>query len=268
MNMTKKWYISHYIMLMGLLFLYLPMVILIFYSFNESKLVTIWSGFSTKWYGALFEDEQLMSAVWMSLKVAFYSATTAVILGGLSAYACNRLGKFKGKTLFNGMINAPLVMPDVMIGISLLLFFVTLSKTLGIFETRGLLTIWIAHVTLGTAYVCVVVLSRLKEMDTSLEEAAMDLGATPLNTFLAVTLPIILPSLIAGWCLAFTLSLDDLVIASFVSGPSATTLPMLIFSSIKMGVTPIINALATLIIGLVSLITFVAWWWHSRENLK
>jgi putrescine transport system permease protein len=252
----------------GFLFLYLPIFILIVYSFNESRLVTVWGGFSTKWYGELFEDEQMMNAVWMSLKIAFLSASGAVVLGTLAAIALVRSGKFKGKTLFTGMITAPLVMPEVITGLSLLLLFVTMSQLFGWPGERGSLTIWIAHTTFNMAYVAVVVSSRLRELDRSLEEAAMDLGANKLKVFTHITLPIVAPALLSGWLLAFTLSLDDLVIASFVSGPGSTTLPMVVFSSVRLGVSPKINALATLLVLAVSFAAFLAWWYMRRQEIQ
>ena len=253
---------------LGFLFLYAPMVILIVYSFNESRLVTVWGGFSTRWYTELVEDTQMMDAAWRSLKIAFFSAWAAVVLGTMAGIVMVRFQRFRGRTLFTGMITAPLVMPDVIIGLSLLLLFVTMSKWIGWPEARGMLTIWIAHVTFCTAYVAVVVSSRLKDFDMSLEEAAMDLGADRLKTFMVITLPIISPALIAGWLLSFTLSLDDLVIASFVSGPSSTTLPMQVFSSVRLGVTPKINALATILIAIVSLGALVGWWIMRLEDKR
>ncbi len=211
---------------LGLSFLYAPMVILVVYSFNESRLVTVWAGFSTRWYTELMQDQQMMSAAGRSLTIAFLSASVATVLGTMAGIVMARWKAFRGRTLFSGLITAPLVMPDVIIGLSLLLLFVSLSRWIGWPETRGMLTIWIAHVTFCTAYVAVVVSSRLRDFDRSLEEAAMDLGANRVRTFLAITLPLISPALVAGWLLAFTLSLDDLVIASFVSGPASTTLPM------------------------------------------
>jgi putrescine transport system permease protein len=252
---------------LGFLFLYAPMVILVVYSFNESRLVTVWGGFSTKWYSELIEDTQMMDAAWRSLKIAFFSACAAIVLGTMAGIVMVRFHRFRGRTLFSGMITAPLVMPDVIIGLSLLLLFVTMSKWIGWPESRGMMTIWIAHVTFCTAYVAVVLSARLKEFDMSLEEAAMDLGADRLKTFMVITLPIISPALIAGWLLSFTLSLDDLVIASFVSGPSSTTLPMQVFSSVRLGVTPKINALATILIVIVSLGALVGWWiMHLEER--
>jgi putrescine transport system permease protein len=255
------------LLLLGLLFLYAPIVILVVYSFNASRLVTVWGGFSTRWYTELVQDQQMMAAAWRSLQIAFFSAWAAIVLGTLAAFVMVRLHRFRGRTLFSGLITAPLVMPDVIIGLSLLLLFVTMSKWIGWPQARGMLTIWIAHVTFCTAYVAVVVSARLREFDMSLEEAAMDLGADRFRTFLVITLPIIAPALIAGWLLAFTLSLDDLVIASFVSGPSSTTLPMQVFSSVRLGVTPKINALATILIAIVSVGGLIVWWlMHQQEK--
>lgn len=257
---------SNTILIAGMLFLYLPMAILVVYSFNASRMVNVWAGFSTKWYFELFQDKQLMDAVWMSLRIAFYNASMAVILGTIAAFVLARFGHFKGRTPFSSMLTAPLVMPDVITGLALLLLFVTLADWFGWPAERGMMTIWIAHVTFSTAYVAVVVGSRLREIDISIEEAALDLGATPLKAFFLITIPTIAPALASGWLLAFTLSLDDLVIASFVSGPGATTLPMVVFSSVRLGVSPKINALATLIILAVSLATFIGWWLMRRAE--
>ncbi|MEX0623933.1 MAG: ABC transporter permease subunit, partial [Saccharospirillum sp.] len=237
---------------LGIVFLYGPMLMLIIYSFNASRMVQVWAGWSTHWYGELFRDQQLMSAVGRSLQIAFYSASTAVVIGMLASIVMVRFTRFRGRTLFSGMITAPLVMPDVIIGISMLLLFVAMAQSFGWPAQRGLLTIWIAHTTFCVAYSTVVISSRLREMDQSLEEAALDLGATPIKAFFLVTLPVISPAIISAWLLSFTLSLDDVVIASFVTGPGATTLPIEVFSQVKLGVTPKINALATIIIGVVS----------------
>lgn len=257
---------STIMLVLGLVFLYLPMIILVFYSFNASRLVTVWAGFSTKWYGVLFQDDQLIDAVWTSLQIAFYNACMAVVLGTMAAFILSRFGRFRGRSAFSGMVTAPLVMPDVITGLSLLLMFVTLADLIGWPAERGMLTIWIAHVTFSTAYVAVVVGSRLKEVDVSIEEAAMDLGAPPVRTFFLVTIPAIAPALAAGWLLAFTLSLDDLVISSFVAGPGSTTLPMVVFSSVRLGVSPKINALATLVILIVSLVAAISWWLMRRSE--
>ncbi|WP_426415466.1 ABC transporter permease subunit [Aestuariirhabdus sp. LZHN29] len=264
----KKTSFSTMVLWAGLVFLYLPMLILVIYSFNESRLVTVWAGFSTKWYGELFRDPQLMSAVWMSLRIAFATSCMAVVLGTIAAFVMVRFRRFPGKTAFSSMMTAPLVMPDVITGLSLLLLFVAMAQLIGWPADRGFLTIWIAHTTFCMAYVAVVVSSRLREMDISVEEAAMDLGASPLKTFFLITIPIIAPALMAGWLLSFTLSLDDLVIASFVSGPGSTTLPMVVFSSVRLGVTPKINALATLIILTVSIAAFLAWYLAHRSEKR
>lgn len=263
MNGTR-FSLSRFCFWLGIGFLYAPMVVLIVYSFNASRLVTVWAGWSTKWYGELFRDQQLMNAVGRSLQVAFYSASTAVVLGILASIVIVRFRRFKGRAVFSGMITAPLVMPDVIIGLSMLLLFVAMAQTIGWPPQRGLLTIWIAHTTFCVAYSTVVISSRLREMDQSLEEAALDLGATPIRAFFLVTLPIIAPSILSAWLLSFTLSLDDVVIASFVTGPGATTLPIEVFSSVKLGVTPKINALATIIIGVVSVVAFSSWYVSRR----
>lgn len=237
---------------LGFLFLYAPIISLVVFSFNANRLVTVWSGFSTQSYVNLWEDPQLLPAAWLSLQIAAVSATIALVLGTLCAIALVRFRRFRGKTVLQATVSAPLVMPDVITGLALLLLFVGMQSLIGWPSGRGVLTIIIAHSTFCTAYVTVVVQSRLIDLDLSLEEAAMDLGATPLRVFFDVTLPIIAPALISGWLLAFTLSLDDLVIASFVSGPGSSTLPMVIFSKIRLGVAPEVNALATIIIGFVA----------------
>jgi putrescine transport system permease protein len=255
-------------LVLGFLFLYAPIVSLMVYSFNESKLVTVWSGFSVKWYAELFRDEQMMAAAWVSIQIAFWTACASVVLATMASLAMTRMRQFRGKTLFGALITAPLVMPEVITGLSILLLFVAIGPTTGIGEQRGMLTIWIAHVTFCMAFVTVVVSSRLGELDRSLEEAAMDLGANRVKVFFVITLPIIAPALISGWLLAFTLSLDDLVIASFVSGPSSTTLPMKVFSSVRLGVSPKINALATLMILAVSIAALIGWWLMSRDEQR
>lgn len=252
------------ILVIGFTFLYAPMLMLVVYSFNSSKLVTVWAGWSTHWYGELFRDSAIISAVGTSLTIAACAATMAVVLGTVAAVVIVRFGRFHGANGFEFMLTAPLVMPDVITGLSLLLLFVALGHAVGWPAERGMLTIWLAHVTFCTAYVAVVIHSRLRELDRSIEEAAMDLGATPIEVFFVITLPMIMPALISGWLLAFILSLDDVVIASFVSGPGATTLPMLVFSSVRMGVNPEINALATIILGVVGVIGFIAWIFMAR----
>jgi putrescine transport system permease protein len=231
---------------LGFAFLYVPMLILIVFSFNASKLVTVWAGFSTRWYGELLSNEAFLDAAWVTLKVALASSTIATLLGTMAAYVLVRGGRFFGRTLFSGMIYAPLVMPEVITGLSLLLLFISINLD------RGIFTIVLAHSTFSMCYVSVVVSSRLVSFDTSVEEAALDLGCTPFEAFRLVTLPIILPAVISGWLLAFTLSLDDLVIASFTAGPSSTTLPIKIFSSVRLGVSPEINALSTIMIAIVA----------------
>ena len=258
-------------LVIGFGFLYIPMLILVIYSFNASRLVTVWAGFSTKWYVELFQDQQLLDAAWMSLKIAFLTACMSLVMGMLASLALVRLGRFRGKMSFAGMITAPLVMPEVITGLSLLLLFVAMEKSFGWPGGRGMLTIWIAHVTFSTAFVTVILSSRLKEIDRSLEEAGMDLGASPLKVFFVITIPIITPALLAAWLLAFTLSLDDLVITSFVSGPGSTTLPMKVFSSVRLGISPKINALASIIIALVSLGVLTAGWivrgWERKKTM-
>ena len=243
---------------LGFAFLYLPILSLVVFSFNESRLVTVWSGFSTKWYGELFADPQMLGAARLSFIIAGISASIALVLGTLVAVALVRFKRFRGRTVLAGTVSAPLVMPDVITGLALLLLFVAMEATLGWPAGRGIVTIIIAHSIFCMAYVTVVVQSRLADLDASLEEAAQDLGATPVRVFFDITLPIIAPALVSGWLLAFTLSLDDLVIASFVSGPGSSTLPMVIFSKVKLGVSPDVNALATIIIGIVALGVFAA----------
>ena len=263
---------STVVLWLGLVFLYLPMVILVIYSFNASRLVTVWGGWSIHWYVGLLDNSQLMSAVKRSLQIAFYTATAAVALGTLAAFAMTRLKRFRGRTLFSGMVTAPLVMPEVITGLSLLLLFVALAQVLeyllGITFDRGMLTIWIAHTTFAVAYVAIIVSSRLGELDQSIEEAALDLGAPPWKTFLLSTVPMIAPSIIAGWLLSFTLSLDDLVLASFVSGPGSTTLPMEIFSAVRLGVKPEINAIASVILFAVALFTLLIWFIFRRAERR
>jgi putrescine transport system permease protein len=239
-------------LVLGFAFLYVPIVSLVVFSFNESRLVTVWGGFSTKWYGALLDNQQIIGAALLSLKIAAISATVAVVLGTLTGMALARFGPFRGRTILSGMATAPLVMPEVITGLSLLLLFVTLEQLIGWPQGRGMTTIILAHVTFAMAFVTVVVQSRLAQFDESLEEAAQDLGARPAKVFFLVTLPIIFPALLSGWLLAFTLSLDDLVIASFVAGPGSSTLPMVVFSKVRLGVSPDINALATILIAIVA----------------
>ncbi|MEN5016141.1 putrescine ABC transporter permease PotI [Erwinia sp. Eh17-17] len=239
-------------------FLYAPMLLLVVYSFNSSQLAA-WESFSFHWYHVLFNDDAMIRAVTLSLSLAGLSATAAVILGTIAAMVIVRFGRFKGSTGFAFILTAPLVMPDVITGLSLLLLFVAMSNAFGWPAERGMLTIWLAHVTFCTAYVAVVINSRLRELDRSIEEAAMDLGATPLKVFFVITVPMIAPAIVTGWLLAFTLSLDDLVISNFVTGPGANTLPMQIFATVRRGINPEINALATLILLVVGIVGFIAW---------
>ncbi len=237
---------------LGLAFLYLPIVILVIYSFNASRLVTVWGGWSLKWYRELFSNDAMLSAAWMSLRVGVVSASLATLLGTLAAVALSRGGRFRGRTLFSGMLYAPLVMPEVITGLSLLLLFVATNAG------RGFWTVTIAHTTLTMCFVAVVVQARLNGLDRSLEEAAMDLGCSPARAFTSVTLPLIWPSIAAGWMLAFTLSLDDLVIASFTTGPGSSTLPIRIYSEVRLGVKPEINAICTLIVAFVAMVIVAA----------
>jgi len=261
--MTGKWSRFNVVSVtLGFAFLYLPIVILIIFSFNESKLVTVWGGFSTKWYVSMFANRGLMDAAWVTARVGVISATFATILGTLAALALTRYTRFRGRVLFSGMVFAPLVMPEVITGLSLLLLFVAMGLD------RGFLTVTLAHITFTMCFVAVVVQSRLMTFDRSLEEAAMDLGATPVATFFQVTLPVILPAVVSGWMLAFTLSLDDLVIASFTSGPGATTLPMKIYSQVRLGVTPEINAVCSLLIAVVAVGVLVASVANKRREVQ
>lgn len=255
-------------MWLGFLFLYAPILSLVIYSFNESRLVTVWGGFSLKWYQVLMNDDVLLAAAKLSFKIAFMSATLAVVLGTIAGFALARFTRFRGHSLFAGMTTAPMVMPEVIVGLSMLLLFVALQTGLAcgdpaqmgffqrigcwLFGERGMITIWIGHTTLCMAYVAVLVQSRLKEMDQSLEDAAMDLGCHPFKVFFVITLPVISQALVAGWLLSFTLSLDDYVLTAFLSGPGSTTMPQWIFSSIRLGLTPEINALATIVIVIVT----------------
>jgi putrescine transport system permease protein len=247
---------------LGLAFLYAPILLLVIYSFNDSKLVTLWGGWSMRWYGALLADEAMLNAAWTTLRLALISSTAATVLGTMAAVALVRFGRFKGRSLFSGMIYAPLVMPDVITGLSLLLLFVAMGVA------RGFWTIVLAHITFSMCYVAIVIQSRLSTFDRSLEEAALDLGCKPFKTFMVITLPIILPAVIAGWMLGFTLSLDDLVIASFTTGPGATTLPMKIYSQVRLGVTPEINAVCTILIGLVATGVVIASIFSRRRDAE
>ncbi|WP_085676380.1 MULTISPECIES: ABC transporter permease subunit [unclassified Pseudomonas] len=262
----KRFSFSKLMLVLGLLFIYLPMLILVIYSFNASKLVTVWGGWSVKWYVGLLDNTQLMGSVMRSLEIACYTAVAAVALGTLAAFVLTRVTRFKGRTLFGGLVTAPLVMPEVITGLSLLLLFVAMAQMIGWPQERGIVTIWIAHTTFCAAYVAVVVSARLRELDLSIEEAAMDLGAKPWKVFFLITIPMIAPSLAAGGMMSFALSLDDLVLASFVSGPGSTTLPMEVFSAVRLGVKPEINAVASLILLSVSLVTFFVWYFSRRAE--
>jgi putrescine transport system permease protein len=254
------------LLLLGFAFLYVPILSVIVYSFNESRLVTVWGGFSTRWYGVLFDDRRMLEGAWLSLRIAAVSATSAAVLGTLAGLVLARFGKFRGRTFLSGMVTAPLVMPEVITGLSLLLLFVAFAPLPFVPDERGFTTIVIAHITFTMAYVAVIVQSRLTSMDESLEEAAMDLGARPAKVFTVITLPIIAPAVASGWLLAFTLSLDDLVITSFAAGPSTNTLPMMIFSKVRLGVTPEINALATLMITAVAAVVVAAGVLMARQE--
>ncbi|QJE73072.1 ABC transporter permease subunit [Aerophototrophica crusticola] len=263
--MPKSWFLRIGLVT-GLLFLYLPILLLVILSFNANRSVAVWSGFSFHWYRELFNDQQLLSAAWLSVQVAFVSATFAVVLGTLAGLMLARFGAFRGRALFSGMVSAPLVMPEVILGLSLLLLFVSLEQLTGWPEGRGMLTIILSHITFTMAFVTVVVQSRLVSMDASLEEAAMDLGARPAKVFFVITLPIIAPAIVSGWLLAFTLSLDDLVITSFVSGPGSTTLPQVVFSSVRLGLSPKINALATIVVAIVAVGIIIAGIYNARQE--
>ncbi|WP_027611686.1 ABC transporter permease subunit [Pseudomonas sp. URIL14HWK12:I6] len=262
----KRFGFSKFMLIFGLMFIYLPMLILVIYSFNASKLVTVWGGWSVKWYVGLLDNTQLMGSVVRSLEIACYTAIAAVALGTLAAFVLTRVTRFKGRTLFGGLVTAPLVMPEVITGLSLLLLFVAMAQLIGWPQERGIVTIWIAHTTFCAAYVAVVVSARLRELDLSIEEAAMDLGAKPFKVFFLITIPMIAPSLATGGMMSFALSLDDLVLASFVSGPGSTTLPMEVFSAVRLGVKPEINAVASLILLAVSLVTFLVWYFGRKAE--
>lgn len=253
-------------LLFGYLFLYGPILSVIVYSFNESRLVTVWGGFSTKWYGTLMQNDQLIDAALLSLEVALISSTLATSIGTVAAFVMARMGRFRGRTLFSGMLSAPLVMPEVIMGISLLLLFVGMEQSIGWPAGRGVTTLIIAHTTFTMAFVAVIVQSRLADMDKSIEEAAMDLGARPLKVFFVITVPIIAPAIASGFLLGFSLSLDDVVISQFVTGPGATTLPLVVFSSVRLGVSPEINAVGTIIVTIVGILTIVSGIWITRRE--
>lgn len=241
----------------GYAFLYLPILALVIYSFNDSPIANVWAGFTLKWYAALPGDREIIAGLWLSLRIAFFTACASVVLGTLAAFALVKYRRFTGRTLFSGMVNAPLVMPEVIIGLSLLLMLVSVQRAIG-FPERGMLTIWMGHLLLGMAYATVVVQARLQDLNPQLEEAAMDLGARPHQVFYLVTLPMIAQSLMSAWLLTFTLSLDDVVLSAFLSGPGSTTMPLVIFSRARLGLSPSVNAVATLIVLAVSIGTVLA----------
>ncbi len=241
----------------GFIFLYLPIVALVIYSFNDSTIPNRWSGFTLKWYTALASDREMIDGLWLSLRIAFFTACASVVLGTLAAFALVKYKRFTGRTLFSGVVSAPLVMPEVIIGLSLLLMLVSVQRAIG-FPERGMLTIWLGHLLLGMAYATVVVQARLLDLNPQLEEAAMDLGARPWQVFTLVTLPMIAQSLLSAWLLTFTLSLDDVVLSAFLSGPGATTMPLVIFSRARLGLNPSVNAVATLIVLVVSIGVVIA----------
>jgi putrescine transport system permease protein len=253
---------------LGLAFFYIPIFSMIVYSFNKSRLVTVWGGFSTQWYGKLFANHQILDAALLSLRIALVSATFATILGTMAGIALARFGRFRGRTLFSGFVTAPLILPEVITGISMLMLFILMAQWIGWPGKRGFTTVTLAHITFSMTYVTTIVQSRLSTMDASIEEAAQDLGSKPWQVLKDVTLPIIFPAIMSGWLLAFTISLDDVVITSFTTGPGATTLPILIWSKVKLGVTPDINALATLIIVTVGFFVAIAGFIMSRAELR
>jgi putrescine transport system permease protein len=252
----------------GFLFLYIPIVSLVVYSFNESQLVTVWTHFSTRWYAALLDDDELIAAAWLSLRIGLMTAFASVFIGTWAGFVLARMGRFRGFTLYTGMINAPLVIPEVIQGISLLLLFIEMANWLGWPAGRGVFTIWIGHVMLCISYVAIIVQSRVRELHPSLEEAALDLGATPLRVFFSITLPLISQALVAGWLLSFTLSIDDLVLSAFLSGPGSTTLPLVVFSRVRLGLNPEMNALATLFIAVVTVGVIVVNYFMQRSERK
>ena len=268
-----SWFLKAMLFL-GLAFLYIPLIVLVVYSFNDSKLVTIWGGFSTKWYAKLLNNDQILEAAWLSLRIAVVSSLAATVLGTLAGYALARIKRFRGSTLFAGMVSAPMVMPDVITGLSMLLLIIQVQTMLqGIFGNtssfgNGFFTIFLGHATLCMAYITVIIRARLAELDQSLEEAAMDLGARPLKIFFVITLPLIMPAIVSGFLLGVTLSLDDLVITSFLSGPGSSTLPQVIFSKIKLGLDPQMNVLATIIIAIVGTLVIIMNWYMMRQTTR
>jgi putrescine transport system permease protein len=251
----------------GYAFLYLPIVALVLYSFNDSPLPNVWRGFTFKWYAALVHDREILSGLALSLQIAFLTACGSVVLGTLAAFALVKYKRFTGRTVFSGMVNAPLVMPEVVVGLSLLLMLVSIQRAIG-FPERGMMTIWLGHLLLGMAYATVVVQARLQDLNPQLEEAAMDLGARPHQVFMLVTLPMIAQSLMSAWLLTFTLSLDDVVLSAFLSGPGATTMPLVIFSRARLGLNPSVNAVATVIVVIVAIGTVAASYWIARAERR
>lgn len=274
MDQAKMSWFLKIMLLLGLAFLYIPLIILVIYSFNDSKLVTVWGGFSTKWYGELLNNSQILNAAWLSLRIAAVSSLAAVMLGTTAGYALARIKRFRGKTLFSGMVSAPMVMPDVITGLSMLLLIIQVQGLLQQFLgsdvqfDRGFFTIFLGHTTLCMAYITVVIRSRLMELDQSLEEAAMDLGARPAKIFFVITLPLIAPAIASGFLLGVTLSLDDLVIASFLAGPGEVTLPQLIFGKVRRGLDPQMNVLATIMIGIVGTLVIAINYLMMRQTTK
>jgi putrescine transport system permease protein len=247
----NRWFGRSWLAL-GFVFLYLPIVALVVFSFNDSPIPNLWRGFTLKWYVALAQDAEILGGLWLSLKIAFFTACGSVVLGTLAAFALVKYKRFTGRTLFSGMVNAPLVMPEVVVGLSLLLMLVSIQRALG-FPERGMGTIWLGHLLLGMAYATVVIQSRLQDLNPQLEEAAMDLGARPLQVFWLVTLPMIAQSLVSAWLLTFTISLDDVVLSAFLSGPGSTTMPLVIFSRARLGLNPTVNAVATITVVIVAI---------------
>ena len=263
-NLLHRWFGRGWLAL-GYVFLYVPIVALVLYSFNDSPIPNVWRGFTFKWYTALVNDGEMLSGLWLSLKIALLTASGSVVLGTLAAFALVKYKRFTGRTMFSGMVNAPLVMPEVVVGLSLLLMLVSVQRAIG-FPERGMFTIWLGHLLLGMAYATVVVQSRLQDLNPQLEEAAMDLGARPHQVFWLVTLPMVAQSLVSAWLLTFTLSLDDVVLSAFLSGPGSTTMPLVIFSRARLGLNPSVNAVATVIIVIVSIGVVAASYWMARAE--
>jgi len=252
---------------LGYAFLYLPIVALVVFSFNDSPLPNVWRGFTLKWYAALPEDREMLAGLWLSLRIAFFTACGSVVLGTLAAFSLVKYRRFTGRTVFSGMVNAPLVMPEVVVGLSLLLMLVSIQRAIG-FPERGMMTIWFGHLLVGLAYATVVIQARLQDLNPQLEEAAMDLGARPWQVFTLVTLPMITQSMLSAWLLTFTISLDDVVLSAFLSGPGATTMPLVIFSRARLGLNPSVNAVATIIVAIVAIGVVAASWWIARNERR